>query len=136
MPRQILLPLVVAVNKLAELRSEGPFNWSAVDFVTDRNALRKLARWAKCTIKKNTSFRFDLHLAGESTILMNRGSHKDGGDVGRKVLPRQLRESLYHNHSWLRGQYPSAFSSCDLCESILRNCFVRFLSLILLVNRT
>ena len=44
-------------------------DWSTVDFVTDRNGLRKLLRWAKGT--KCDDFRIDTQIAGERTILLN-----------------------------------------------------------------
>ena len=106
MPRQILLPLVVAVNKLAELRSEGPFDWSAVDFVTDRNALRKLARWAKGTIKKNTSFRFDLQLAGESTILMSRAPTKMAEMLGGRFYRVNFEKAFTTTTPGCEGSIP------------------------------
>jgi len=73
MPKAVLLPLIVAVNKRFEMRQEPPFDWSAVDIVTDRNNLRKLFRWADGTSK---DFRIDLQLAGTKTVLMNRFSQR------------------------------------------------------------
>ncbi|CAA7261561.1 unnamed protein product [Cyclocybe aegerita] len=69
MPNTILLPLVVAVNKTAECKNSPPFDWTSVDFVLDRNALRKLMRWSNGTAH---DFRFDLQLAGKKTVLVNR----------------------------------------------------------------
>ena len=46
-------------------------NWSGVDFVTDRNGLRKLMRWAKGS-SRGKEFRIDVDLAGRKTIIMTR----------------------------------------------------------------
>ena len=45
-------------------------DWPAIDFVTDRNGLRKLSRWISGGDIKD--FRIDMELAGEHTILLNR----------------------------------------------------------------
>ena len=68
-PRAILLPLITAVNKRAE-DLEDKFDWASVDFVTDRNGLRKLLRWVGGTEVRD--FRIDLQLAGQKTVLFNR----------------------------------------------------------------
>ncbi|EAU85879.2 hypothetical protein CC1G_02902 [Coprinopsis cinerea okayama7 len=65
-----LVPLIAAVNARAEATPQLEFDWYEVDFVTDRNALRKLVRWVKDQNPKD--FRIDLELAGERTVLMNR----------------------------------------------------------------
>lgn len=70
MPKSPLLPLITAVTTRAEGTYQLEFDWSTVDFVTDRNALRKLVRWAKGDNPKD--FRIDLELAGDRTVLMNR----------------------------------------------------------------
>lgn len=53
-----------------------PFNWSAVDLVTDRNGLRKLLRWIYGPTEERDmyikDFRIDMQLAGEKTVLFNR----------------------------------------------------------------
>jgi len=46
------------------------FEWSGVDFVTDRNGLRKLLRWIGTPDAKE--FRIDTQLAGKGTVLFNR----------------------------------------------------------------
>ncbi|KAH9480395.1 hypothetical protein JR316_0006993 [Psilocybe cubensis] len=66
MPKQILLPLIEAVNKVKKME----FDWSSVDFVTDRNNLRKITRWVGRGDVRD--FRIDLQLAGNKTVLMNR----------------------------------------------------------------
>ena len=45
-------------------------DWPSVDFITDRNALRKLLRWGSGVSGKD--FRIDLELAGERTVFLNR----------------------------------------------------------------
>lgn len=70
MPSAVLLPLVVAVNKKTEDEGNPPFDWSSIDFVTDRNGLRKLTRWIGQ--KEVKDFRIDMQLAGEKTVLFNR----------------------------------------------------------------
>jgi hypothetical protein len=69
MPQAPLLPLITAVNKRAEGKKD-KFDWASVDFVTDRNGLRKLLRWIGGSDIRD--FRIDLQLAGEKTVLCNR----------------------------------------------------------------
>jgi len=71
MPKTPFLPLIAAVTTRTETGGHSPFDWAGLDFITDRNALRKLVRWVKggTDIK---DFRIDLELAGEKTVLMNR----------------------------------------------------------------
>jgi hypothetical protein len=68
-PSAVLLPLLTAVERTAEADGK-TFEWSSVDFVTDRNSLRKLLRWIGGTALKD--FRIDTQLAGERTVLLNR----------------------------------------------------------------
>ncbi|KAF9452960.1 hypothetical protein P691DRAFT_802815 [Macrolepiota fuliginosa MF-IS2] len=69
MPSANLLPLVVAVNQ--KYKDEGvSFPWGTMDFVTDRNGLRKLLRWTLGGQVKD--FRIDTQLAGSKTVLLNR----------------------------------------------------------------
>lgn len=70
MPSAVLRPLLEAVDQRIKLDSDIVVDWASVDFVTDRNNLRKLLRW----ISGNTTrdFRIDLQLAGTGTVLMNR----------------------------------------------------------------
>ncbi|KAF8883761.1 hypothetical protein CPB84DRAFT_1734556 [Gymnopilus junonius] len=69
-PKTVLLPLIVAVNKHAETSKSLPFDWPSMDIVTDRNNLRKLMRWVSGNAERD--FRIDLQLAGKRTVLMNR----------------------------------------------------------------
>ena len=74
MPKYPLYPLMRAVEIMSEDKGE-PFDWSKVDFVTDRNGLRKLLRWINDdgTAKE---FRIDTQLAGTHTVLLNRWEKK------------------------------------------------------------
>lgn len=68
MPKYVLLPLIRAVE-----HTEVDFDWSSMDFVTDRNALRKLLRWLGSTkYNECKDFRIDTQLAGNGTVLFNR----------------------------------------------------------------
>ena len=67
-----LLPLLVSVD---ENEDADTFDWPAVDFVTDRNALRKILRWAAAA-EDTRDFRIDLQLAGKKTVLMTRWDNK------------------------------------------------------------
>ncbi len=62
MPKYVLLPLIMAVNKHAEVAKKPTFDWSSADIVTDRNGLRKLTRWVGGGDVRD--FRIDLQLAG------------------------------------------------------------------------
>jgi hypothetical protein len=76
MPTAVLLPLITAVDKRHEASdSPAPFDWCGekIDFVTDRNGLRKLLRWIEGagTDPAPKEFRIDTQLAG-NTVLLNR----------------------------------------------------------------
>ena len=75
MPNAPLVPLIAAVNKRSETSPDFDFDWPKVDFVTDRNALRKLLRWGR-NEEGMKDFRIDLELAGEKTVLVNRWEAK------------------------------------------------------------
>ncbi|KAF7365701.1 hypothetical protein MVEN_00443800 [Mycena venus] len=73
---RVLLPVIMAVDKMQETNdSPEAFDWCGekIDFVTDRNGLRKLMRWidAAGTHPAPKDFRIDTQLAG-STVLLNR----------------------------------------------------------------
>lgn len=72
-PSAPLLPLFKAVDVVTQARKE-LIDWPSVDFITDRNNLRKLLRWvhADGSNAKGREFRIDLQLAGKQTVLMNR----------------------------------------------------------------
>ncbi|KIY52481.1 hypothetical protein FISHEDRAFT_55981 [Fistulina hepatica ATCC 64428] len=75
-PNAPLLPLFAAVDTLA---SSGSFSWRDVDFVTDRNNLRKLLWWIGGAMDGQPldDFRIDLQLAGKKTVLMSRWEKRD-----------------------------------------------------------
>ncbi|KAA1472258.1 hypothetical protein DENSPDRAFT_777962 [Dentipellis sp. KUC8613] len=66
MPSSPLLPLFAAVDAIGT-----PVDWPSVDFILDRNALRKITRWIDCG-PMTVDFRIDMELAGAGTVLMNR----------------------------------------------------------------
>jgi hypothetical protein len=65
-----LLPLFVAVDTLHSSDAVS-YDWRAADFITDRNGLRKLIRWAEGSAKLK-DFRIDVELLGHRTILLGR----------------------------------------------------------------
>lgn len=70
--RFTLLPLIEAVQTVTARKKVAPkFDWSSVDFVTDRTGLRKLVAWAN---SKSDDWRIDTQLAGDKTILINAWS--------------------------------------------------------------
>lgn len=46
--------------------------WGMLDFVTDRNNLRKLTRWLNDEDGTCKDFRIDMQLAGTKTVLLSR----------------------------------------------------------------
>lgn len=68
MPSCMLYPLFRAVDIVAE-ENETDIDWLDVDFVTDRNGLRKLLRWIHADRKE---FRIDTQLVGRRTVLLSR----------------------------------------------------------------
>jgi hypothetical protein len=64
MPSMPLLPLMSAVDMHSDVQGTGPFNWSSIDIITNRNNLQKLLRWASSSTKE--VFRID-------TSLLERG---------------------------------------------------------------
>lgn len=82
MPNATLQPLLVAVDQCTPA-----FDWSDVDFVTDRNGLRKLLRWISYDPsdpekEMPKKWRIDVQLAGAKTVLMSRWE-----DRHREVMP-------------------------------------------------
>lgn len=66
-----MLPLFRAVDIVAKTKKD-VIDWPSVDFVTDRNNLRKLLRWITGTGGQKSEFRIDMQLAGKRTVLLNR----------------------------------------------------------------
>ncbi len=52
-------------------------DWPSVDFVVDRNNLRKLLRWINGARSRQGTFRMDMQLAGNRTVLLNRWEQSD-----------------------------------------------------------
>ncbi|SJL11908.1 uncharacterized protein ARMOST_15322 [Armillaria ostoyae] len=75
LPTTPLLPILVAVDSVASGSdiSSTTIDWPSVDFIIDRNGLRKLMGWVG---ERKQSFRIDLQLAGEKTVLCNRWEAK------------------------------------------------------------
>jgi hypothetical protein len=93
-----LLPVIAAVAHSERPRGEPPFDWSSVDIVADRAALRKLLRWANNKQnpgKSDTVFRLDLQLAGEKTVVINRIALKFAEDLVYRVY----REGFTKEHT-------------------------------------
>lgn len=76
MGSRTFFPLIQAVQDVesqSKTEEKDRFDWSSVDFVTDRNGLRKLLRWIDSTSgDPPKDFRIDMQLAGSKTVLMNR----------------------------------------------------------------
>lgn len=81
-----LIPLIHAVEFINADEGNPPFDWSDVDFVTDRNGLRKLMRWANGTgTAQSNDFRIDTQLGGSKTVLLTRWekvTREKGGGTG------------------------------------------------------
>ncbi|KZT12263.1 uncharacterized protein LAESUDRAFT_809076 [Laetiporus sulphureus 93-53] len=71
MPSSTLYPLFRAVDIMTE-ENGNSIDWRSVDFITDRNGLRKLLRWINDTDGSAKEFRIDTQLAGTRTVLLNR----------------------------------------------------------------
>ncbi|TFK74721.1 hypothetical protein BDN72DRAFT_955402 [Pluteus cervinus] len=71
LPVYPLLPLFAAVEQRMRDEGKARYDWAPVDFVTDRNNLRKLLRWVTGQ-EKSRIFRIDLQLVGQKTVVMER----------------------------------------------------------------
>jgi hypothetical protein len=101
---QPFLPLLTAVHEQQILPRE---DWKEVDFITDRNGLRKLLRWIGKA--SGGDFRLDTQLIGGKTVVMNRwdpaGTEYSHGDMytlgfGKAVtkpLPPSTERSGWHH---------------------------------------
>lgn len=89
MGKQPLLPLIQAVETMSTDHSRQKVDWPSVDFVTDRNGLRKLLRWvtaSSAATGKSNDFRIDTQLAGDKTVLLSRWekvTKERGGNAGQ-----------------------------------------------------
>ncbi len=77
MPSSPLLPIfrVVDFMESSDTSSTRPkLDWPSIDFITDRNNLRKLLTWVEGKDKGGwiDDFRIDLQLCGIGTVLMQR----------------------------------------------------------------
>jgi hypothetical protein len=101
---QPLLPLLAAVDEQGIFPRE---DWKTVDFVTDRNGLRKLLRWVvKAT---GRDFRIDTQLVGIKTVILNRWErstteYMDGNSFGFNFekatttpMPPSTKRSAWHH---------------------------------------
>jgi len=68
MKKFTLLPLIKAVQDLTDQGVTQKFDWSSVDFVTDRGRLRKLLAWVAGL---SDQWRIDTQLAGANTVLLS-----------------------------------------------------------------
>ena len=71
-------------------------DWPNIDFITDRNALRKLLKWADGA--SGQDFRIDLELAGERTVFLNRWETKNRNRLG----PEQQSYGFAFEHASTR----------------------------------
>ena len=70
-----LLPLVASVVHYRKRQNQTPYDWTSVDIVTGRAALRKLNRWASNkapTRDSDNNFRLDFQLLGKKTLVLSR----------------------------------------------------------------
>ena len=74
LPSSPLLPLFRAIDHMESSSPSTQVNWSSIDFITDRNNLRKLLSWIEHKDKGTEvhDFRIDLQLCGVGTVLMQR----------------------------------------------------------------
>ncbi|KAG6815064.1 hypothetical protein H0H93_011081, partial [Arthromyces matolae] len=70
-PNSPLLTIVTAINHINRANKE-EFDWASIDFITDRNNLRKLLKWINGTAN---DFRIDVQLAGK-TVLFTRWENR------------------------------------------------------------
>ena len=66
-PTAPMLPTVLAVDTVTP-----NFEWSQVDFLTNRNGLRKILSWIEGKKSKNDQFRLDFELLGDRTVTFSR----------------------------------------------------------------
>lgn len=83
-------------------------DWKTVDFLTDRNGLRKLLRWVTQASGRN-DFRIDTQLVGKKTVVLNRWEPKTTGFVNgssygfnfekftTKPMPPATERSAWHH---------------------------------------
>lgn len=92
MGSQPLYPLIRAVDLMTEARGE-EFDWGTVDFVADRNSLRKLLSWVQGKAGAK-AFKIATQLAGKHTVLLSRWEARTREAVGHWPINFQ-RESTH-----------------------------------------
>ena len=110
------MPLVAAVNEQKIFATE---DWKTVDFITDRNNLRKLLQWIGGASGKG--FRIDTQLVGEKTVVLNRWEPVDAermhGNmfgvnfqkaVTEPMMPATERSAWHHRIITYVGRYFSS----------------------------
>jgi hypothetical protein len=70
LPLMPLVPLFAAVDACLDA-SGSSFDWLNVDFISDRNGLRKLLRWVEGS-SRLTDFRIEAEMVGTRTVLLGR----------------------------------------------------------------
>ncbi|TFY62060.1 hypothetical protein EVJ58_g4108 [Rhodofomes roseus] len=88
-----LYPLIRAVDLESEEQGND-FDWGAVDFVGDRNSLRKLLSWVQDNDGRYKPSRIDTQLVGHRTVLLNRWETRMTEAAGHWPINFQ-RESTY-----------------------------------------
>lgn len=117
----ILVPVVQAVNHIQANATNTSFDWSSVDFITDRNGLRKLMRWIEADGRasgpnpyahqyKNggfREFRLDLELINEKTVVIHRwdGQPEDAKAGGAEDVWIAVQEDDDAVAGGMRGEY-------------------------------
>lgn len=100
-----MLALLAAVDEQRIFDRE---DWKTVDFLTDRNGLRKLLRWISQSSGKS-DFRIDTQLVGKKTVVLNRWEpvaveYQSGNSYGfnfqkavtEPALPGTQRSAWHH----------------------------------------
>jgi hypothetical protein len=75
LPTYPFLPLFRAVDAIEESDpTRDRLDWSAIDFISDRNNLRKLLSWVefKANGTRVDDFRIDMQLCGIGTVILQR----------------------------------------------------------------
>ena len=60
---------IMETGIIDEGKPNAKLDWASVDIVADRNSLRKILAWAQ---GEDVTFRIDIQLAGERTMLLHR----------------------------------------------------------------
>lgn len=84
-----MLPLFAALDTLETDSDHPKVQWDEVDFVTDRNSLLKLLKFAEPRLPslKTPTFRIDMQLISPWTILMQRFELASTFNIGPAGVP-------------------------------------------------